>query len=100
MRSLHTTVYRGVAPQLGHDVDDALTQIAKRKICLGAVLGYVGVERLTCVREIGSPIPRSQCCVGVLWSAVATIEPTRDGAPCLLQAFAAQGLPPVDEVAS
>ena len=33
----------------------------------------------TCVREIGSRMPWSQCVVGVLWSAVATIEPVRHG---------------------
>ena len=33
----------------------------------------------TCVREIGSAIPRSQSFVGVLWSAVATIDDVRHG---------------------
>ena len=33
----------------------------------------------TCVREMGSRMPWSQCCVGVLWSAVATIDATRHG---------------------
>ena len=31
----------------------------------------------TCVREMGSAIPLSQSLVGVLWSAVATTDPTR-----------------------
>jgi hypothetical protein len=33
----------------------------------------------TCSRETGSAMPRSQCCVGVLWSAVATIDCARHG---------------------
>ena len=40
------------------------------------------------MREIGSVMPWSQCCVGVLWSAVATIESDTPGlAPGELEAL-------------
>ena len=80
--SPQTTVMPGsVAPVLGADhVHDALTLVAERKVGLGAVLAHVGVERvdLACARS-DRRCRRSQCCVGVLWSAVATIELTRQG---------------------
>ncbi len=79
--SPHTTVMPGsVAP-----VSGPITCTMPWRLSRNGKYAFAPYSRMfassvsTCVREIGSLMPAAQSFVGVLWSAVATTEPTRQG---------------------
>jgi hypothetical protein len=88
--SPHTTVIPGSVAPCSGPITCTMPCRASRngKYALAPCSLMFASSVSTCVREIGSRMPWSQCCVGVLWSAVAYDRIDSPGsAPGELEAF-------------